>query len=302
MTHLNITRLGFALGAQVTGLDLTRPLPEAVVEEIYQAWLEHHLLVFPDQALSPEQHIRFSGYFGTLDTHAGQPSGYLYPDHPEILLITNRLVDGKPSETRRTGRNWHADLTYTRNPTKGALLLCRECPPVGGDTIWANAHLAYETLSPRMQALVDGLEALYAAASGKHMRGRAQNGELAARNPPVIHPLVVIHPETGRKALRAGERVQHLVGLNEEESAAILRFLNDHATSPEFTYRHRWKVNDVVLWDNRSTLHLAVPDFDQTKHRTMLRCSLLGELSGRFAEQAPPPDREALLQELAAVS
>ncbi len=302
MTTLSIQPLGYALGAEVLGIDARRPLPAPILRTIYEAWLKHHLLVFPGQDLSPQEHIEFSRQFGELDPHANQPSRYLHPDHKEILLVTNRLVDGKPSETRRTGRNWHADLTYTRAPTKGALLLCKERPAVGGDTIWANTQLAYETLSSTFRALVDSLEALYLPAFGKHTQGRLQNEELAARNPPVIHPLVAVHPETGRKGLRVGQRISRIVGLAEEESAALLDFLNTHTTSPEFTYRHRWQRHDIVLWDNRSTLHLAVPDFDQTQHRTLLRCSLQGEVTGRLAEAEPAPDREATLQALAAVS
>lgn len=304
MNDITITQLGYALGAEVTGLDLRRPLTESERGTVYDAWLKHQVLVFPGQDLTPEQHIAFSANFGALDDHSAQPSSYLHPDHNEILLVTNRMINGKPSETRRTGRNWHADLTYTQCPAKGSLLLCKERPPVGGDTLWANMHLAYETLSPKMRAFIDDLECVHTTAIGNLMAGRdpAQTAELHRRNPPVIHPLVRVHSETGRKALMAGQRIRNVIGLSDEEGTALLAFLNQHATSPEFTFRHRWRVGDIVLWDNRNTQHLALPDFDQTQPRTMLRCSLRGDTVGRLADQAGSPTRETLLQELAAVS
>ncbi len=296
--------LGFALGAEVTGLDLRAPLSPQHREAIYQAWLKHLVLVFPGQDLEPEELIRFSRQFGELDRHDSTPH-YRDPAHPEILLVTNRPRDGKPSETRNTGRNWHSDLTYTNRPAKGALLLCKEKPPVGGDTMFANLYLAYETLSPKYRAFLEQLEAIHdvTLVKGIEKRDPAKVADMKRLNPPIAHPLVRVHPETGRKVLFAGQRVRGFVGMTEEESAPILDFLNQHAASYEFTYRHRWTVGDIVMWDNRCTQHVALPDFDQTKTRHMIRCSLLGEPSGRvLPSEASAPDKESLLQTLAAVS
>ncbi|TWT00684.1 TauD/TfdA family dioxygenase [Reyranella sp. CPCC 100927] len=305
MASLDIRPLGYALGAQVTGVDLRRSLDSATRQAINDAWLQHLVLVFPDQDLSTAEQIAFSRNFGELDDHAFQPR-YTHPDHREILLVTNKPIDGKPSDTRNTGRNWHTDLTFTQRPAKGALLLCREKPPVGGDTMWANMYLAYETLTPRMRQFIDDLEAIHDASlvKGLEQRDPEKVAELKRLNPPVVHPLVRVHPETGRQSLLVGQRIRGLIGLSDAESAAVLGFLNEHAQSPEFVYRHRWSVNDLVMWDNRCTQHIALPDFDQRQPRLMLRCSLKGEATGRVLETATSAisDREALMQSLAAVA
>jgi taurine dioxygenase len=299
-----IRPLGYAMGAEVTGLDLREALDRDTRRALYEAWLRHVVLVFPGQDLTPEQHIAFSATFGELDRHESQAPETLLEGHPEILVVTNKHRLGKPSGTRNTGRNWHTDLSYTLRPAKGALLLCQERPPVGGDTMWANLTMAFETLSPTMQRFLEGLEAVHdvTLVKGIGQRDPAVVTALKERNPPVVHPLVRTHPDTGRRSLLAGERISGILGLTEEESAALLNFLNAHATAPEFVYRHRWQVGDIVLWDNRCTCHVALPDFDQTKPRLMLRCSLRGEAEGRPAEPAAPPNREAMIQAVAALS
>jgi len=305
MPDLAITPLGHAMGAEVTGLDLTRPLDVETLRRVHEAWLRHVVLVFPGNAhLSPAQHIGFSRNFGTLDTHASQAPETLLEGHPEILVVSNRPRAGRPSQTRNTGRNWHTDLSYSLRPAKGAALLCLEKPAVGGDTMWANLSMAHETLSPRMQAIIADLEAVHdvTLVRGLFQRDPALVAEMRRRNPPVVHPMVRVHPETGRKSLLAGERVSHILGLTEEESRALLDFLNAHATSPEFVYRHRWRVGDIVLWDNRCTCHVALPDFDQREPRHMLRCSMQGEAMGRLAEPGPAATREQMIQALAALA
>lgn len=299
-----VTPLGYALGAEVTGLDLRRPLDDLTRRRLYDAWLRHVVLVFPGEPLTPEQLIAFSRNFGELDDHESQAPETLLEGHREILVVTNKRRMGRPSGTRNTGRNWHTDLSYTLRPAKGAALMCVERPPVGGDTMWANLTMAWETLSPKMQAFLEGQEAVHdvSLVKGLAQRDPAIVQEMKRRNPPVVHPMVRVHPDTGRKSLLAGERVSHILGFTGEESRALLDFLNAHATSPEFVYRHRWRVGDIVLWDNRCTCHVALPDFDQTKPRLMLRCSLKGEVEGRLAEPAPPATREQMIQAVAAVS
>ena len=305
MQELSITPLGHAMGAEATGLDLTQPLDEASRRRIHDAWLRHVVLVFPGNAqLTPEALIAFSRNFGELDTHGSQAPETLLEGHREILVVSNRQRLGRPSQTRNTGRNWHTDLSYSLRPAKGAALLCLEKPPVGGDTMWANLTMAHDTLSPRMQAIIADMEAVHdvTLVRGLFARDPALVAEMRRRNPPVVHPMVRVHPETGRKSLLAGERVSHILGLTEEESAALLGFLNAHATSPEFVYRHRWRVGDIVLWDNRCTCHVALPDFDQTQPRHMLRCSMQGEAVGRLADAGPAPSREQMIQTVAALS
>jgi taurine dioxygenase len=299
-----ITPLGYALGAEVTGLDLRRPIDDLTRRRLYDAWLKHVVLVFPGQELTPQQHIAFSANFGSLDDHASQAPETLLDGEPQILVVTNKHRLGKPSGTRNTGRNWHTDLSYSLRPAKGSLLLCQEKPPVGGDTMWANLTLAFETLSPTMQRFIEGLEAVHdvTLVKGIGQRDPVVVEALRARNPAVVHPMVRVHPDTGRRSLLAGERVSHILGLTEDESTALLNFLNAHATSPEFVYRHRWRVGDIVLWDNRCTCHVALPDFDQTQPRLMLRCSLQGEAVGRLAETASAATKEQMIQTVAALS
>lgn len=305
MPEMTITPLGHAMGAEVTGLDLTRPLDDLTRRRVYDAWLRHVVLVFPgNEALTPEQHIAFSRNFGELDDHESQAPETLLEGHREILVVTNKQRMGRPSGTRNTGRNWHTDLSYTVRPAKGAALLCVEKPPVGGDTMWANLTMAYETLSPRMQSIIAEMEAVHdvTLVRGLFQRDPAMVADMRRRNPPVVHPMVRVHPDTGRKSLLAGERVSHILGLTEDESQALLGFLNAHATSPEFVYRHRWRVGDIVLWDNRCTCHVALPDFDQTKPRLMLRTSLKGEAVGRLAEAGPAATKEQMIQAVASLS
>lgn len=281
MSNIEVRPLGYAAGAEVLGLDLRKPLSSTEVDQVNAAWHQHLVLVFPGQDLTPPQLIEFTGKLGDIERNENVPY-YRHPEYPEVLLVTNKQVNGKPSQTRNTGRNWHADLSYTDRPAKGSVLLCKEKPDVGGDTMFANMYMAYETLSPIMQKFVDGLEAVHdiTLIKGFNRRDPAQVADLKAKNPPIVHPLVRVHPDTGRKSLFVSERVRNFVGMTEEESQPILDFLNMHATSPEFVYRHRWNLNDVVMWDNRCTLHIALKDFDQSQPRHMMRCSMLGEKSG----------------------
>jgi taurine dioxygenase len=171
--------------------------------------------------------------------------------------------------------------------------------------MWANLYLAYETLSPAIRNLLEGLEALHDVSliRGIEQRDPGLVADMKRRNPPVIHPVVRHHPETGRKSLLIGQRIRGFLGMSDEESLSLLSMLNSHATSPEFVYRHRWSIGDVVMWDNRCSCHVALGDFDQTRPRVMFRCSLEGEhVTGRIAESATTGDRASMLQAIAAVS
>lgn len=307
MSQIKITQLGFAAGAEVTGVDLGKPLDPADREAIRAAWLKHMVLVFPGQDLSPEQQIAFSRTFGDLDPQESQAPTTLHPEHREILVLSNKMVGGKKSGTHNSGRNWHVDLSYTTRTAKGAVLHCKEKPPVGGDTMFANLCLAYDTLSPKTKELLEGLEAVHDVTliRGLEQREPEVIAEMKRRNPPVIHPVVRIHPETKRKSYMVGQRVRGFVGMSTEESQHLMAMLNEHAVSPEFVYRHRWGLGDVVVWDNRCTSHVALGDFDQTQPRVMFRCSLEGEeVTGRMVDQGGTgvEDRAAALQAVAAVS
>lgn len=286
MADLTIRPLSYALGAEIIGVDLARPLDDDTFEAIRRAWLDRLVLLFRGQELSPAQHIAFSRRFGELDPNDANPYSRL-EDHPEILQITNKKVGGKPSLTRNTGRNWHSDLSYTRHPAKGSLLYCRERPEVGGDTLFTNMYLAYETLSDPMKAFLEGLDAVhdFSLVAGLHERDPEKVAEMRRLSPPVAHPVIRTHPDSTRRALFVSERVRNFVGMTEEESQPVLEFLCRHATRHEFVYRHQWQVNDLLMWDNRCTMHLALADFDQSQPRLMLRTSLLGEAMGQFVDQ-----------------
>jgi taurine dioxygenase len=284
---LTVRPLSHALGAAVTGVDLREPLDAATLAEIRRIWLDKLVIVFPDQDLTPEQQIAFGRSFGTLDDHKAIPF-YRHPEYPEIYLITNKQIGGKPSETRDTGRKWHSDHSFTTHPTMATMLYCREIPPVGGTTMFANMIMAYETLSERLRAILDDMEAAHSIA---HFMSRSrafaerdpqQVAKIAQLSPPVAQPVVRVHPETGRKALYVSEgQTSHFVGMTIDESEGLLKFLFEHSVLPEFTYRHSWSPNDLLMWDNRSTLHLAVPDYSHEDTRHMHRLTVLGEPCGR---------------------
>jgi taurine dioxygenase len=275
MAQLQVKKVGYALGAEASGVDLTLPLDQETIVEIRQAWLEHPVLYFRSQGLDADQLAAFTRQFGELDKNETAPLRGRGVIHPNVLLNSNQPVNGKPWDGHKNGTYWHTDRSFTPIPAIGTFLLCKEAPEVGGDTLYANTYMAYETLSPAMKALIEPLYALHDSSRVKAAYGNRPEGNSP---PPVEHPLVRIHSETHRKALYVGERVYQIVGMTEEESAPLLDYLNRHAVTYEFTYRHRWKANDLLMWDNRCTLHNALSDYDQRNQpRTMYRCSLQGD-------------------------
>ncbi len=294
--------LAYAIGAEITGVDLGRPLSDETWNQIHDAWLKHIVLVFPGQKLTSEQQVAFAARFGPLDDHHEDPDPTTrLPGFPEIYLLGNYKADGVAAKTRNFGNAWHTDHSYTTRPTKVSMLYCRSVPPVGGTTAFSNGYLAYETLSDGLRALVDNTEGIHdiarnAAEAGftnpddpsfSKLMGRIER--LRKKHPPVAHPLVRVHPETGRKALYLNRMMMRsLVGWRHEESEGLVRYLYEHAARPEFTYRHTYKVDDLLFWDNRCSLHNALVDYDHDpKHpRLMNRLSVLGEPHGRVLQYA----------------
>jgi taurine dioxygenase len=260
-------KLSHAMGREIQEFDIAADHDDATIAEVRQALLDGCILLFRNQDhITPEQHIAFSKRFGALQPHALDK--YLHPDYPEIFLVTNLpQQDGKPSETRNTGRQWHADLTFTPTPCMGSLLRCLETPADGGDTMFANLYLAYDALSDGMKEMLEGLSAVHSFANVRDLKNRDPETTryLIEKNPPSLHPLVKAHPETGRKLLFLSPAATTCIdGMSEEESKPLLDFLERHATQPAFTYRHRWQVGDIIFWDNRCTNHYAPPDYDMT--------------------------------------
>ena len=248
---------------------------------IKKIWHEHHILLFREQNAEPREIIEFAGNFGDLDDHASTPY-YRLENFPQLMEITTRPINGQPSETRNVGRNWHSDYSYTQRPAAASMLFCVEPAPVGGDTMFCNMVNAYETLSKPMQKIVDELHSVYdiSLTAGLFQRDPKEVEETRKLNPPIAHPTVRVHPESGKKALYVSERVSHFHGMTSEESKPLIDYLCYHATRPENVYRHVWRAGDLLCWDNRTTMHVALADFDLTQTRRMLRATLLGEQSG----------------------
>jgi taurine dioxygenase len=285
MAGIIVQQVGYALGARITGLDLTKSISDKEFEIIHDAWIKHLVLVLPGQHIGPAELAKFTQRFGELDTYDSQPFNR-HPDHKDVMVLTNRRNDGKLSPTHNAGQNWHTDLSYTLRPANATSVYCVEKPPVGGDTMFANMYLAYETLSPKMQEFLDGLEAIHDVSliEGLAKREPEVIAEFKRLNPPVIHPAVRVHPDSGKKALYINERVRQFVGMTEAESKPIIKYLCEHSVSPRFVYRHYWSKGDLVMWDNRCLTHMAVGDYDPSQIRYMIRTSGKGNYYGRLAE------------------
>lgn len=283
---MDVSRIANALGAEVRGIDLAQPLSPAQARELHALWLEHLVLLFRGQSLSPRQLIDFSRNFGELERHDNYQGELRHPDHAELLVVKAKQVDGR----RVTfGQQWHSDLSYTLRPSKGSVLHCLALPPVGGDTLFSNMVMAYDALSPAMKRIVDGLECVHDLVNGRSHRDAplAHKEATRKRNPPVVQPVVRVHPETGRKALFVSEWMcTRIDGLTREEGQGLIDFLCRHSTREEFTFRQKWQVGDVLMWDNRATVHMALADYPPDAQRELLRTSITGEPLGHLAEAA----------------
>lgn len=270
--RIEVKRAGGALGAEIAGVDLSRPLDDATFAEIYRAWLGNHVIYFRDQDLTPDDHLAFAKRFGDIHIH---PFNKPLDGHPQVLEILKSA-----DQTRNNGGRWHSDQMYTAKPAKGTMLYAREMPPYGGDTQFSNLYLGYETLSEGMKAMLSGLKGVNNGDSRKHPTGltrmereKAGLGTLVQKVPDAevqtisVHPIVRTHPETGRKALYLGTHTERFDGMTDEESAPLLAFLMEHTHRPEFTFRVRWRVGTLTLWDNRCCQHFAINDYDGHRRR-----------------------------------
>lgn len=271
------TRSAGAVGAEVSGIDLRAPLDAATVTALHRAFLDHLVLFFRDQPLSDADLIRFGRHFGPLadiPPHRRLPGG-----DPNILV-----VEKNPEDRLNFGSEWHSDTTYLETPTLGSILLAKEVPPVGGDTLFANQYLAYETLSDGMKAVLSGLRAVHT--DGRTKR-KMQLGYVPAidamaedsrfKTAETTHPVVRTHPETKRPCLFINMiQTERFEGMTIEESRPILRYLYDHSTRPEFTCRFRWRAGSIAFWDNRCLQHWALNDYPGHR-RLMHRVQIKGD-------------------------
>jgi len=263
LQNYTIRPLSVAVGAEIVGIDLARPLDDDDIATIRRTLADRCIVLFRGQEMTPKQHIDFSARFGELEIHP--LDAYQHPEHPELFMVSNLPVNGKPSDTRNVGRFWHSDLCYTETPSLGSLLFAREVPAVGGDTVFANMYRALDTLSDTFRGMLEGLRAVhdYSRSPGLRERDPETSARMVAKVPPVEHPLITTHPDSGRRSLFVSEHfTSRIVGMTDAESSALLGHLVANATRLENTYRHQWRVGDLVFWDNRCALHYALADFD----------------------------------------
>jgi taurine dioxygenase len=272
---LSVQPLGPAIGAIVGGLTLSESIDDATRDALLAALLQHHVLFFENQPITPVRQRAFAARFGELHIHPIYPH---VPDVPEIIVLdtdANNLPDND---------NWHTDVTFIQTPPLGALLSARQLPPSGGDTLWSSGIAAYEALSAPFRSLLDGLTAehdmvksfpAHRFARTPDERVRWEAGRLG--NPPVTHPVVRRHPASGRLGLFVNEGfTTRIHELSAKESEAVLRVLFEHVARPEFTVRWRWKPHDLAFWDNRLTQHYATADY-LPHRRVMHRATILGD-------------------------
>lgn len=272
--HLNTRPLTPAIGAVIENINLADELSDATIESLRRALLKHHVIFFRKQRLDPTTQRGLAARFGSLHIHP------LYPhveDVPEIIVL-DTSINNLPDNN-----NWHTDVTFIETPPLGAILAAKVIPPSGGDTSWASTIAAYEALSEPFQRFLDGLTAIHNIEKSfpESRWGRnddkARFDEARRKNPPVRHPVVRVHPESGRKGLFVNEGFTTRIDeLGATESDAVLRLLFRHIAKPEFTVRWKWEEGDVAFWDNRLTQHYALVDY-LPHRRIMHRATILGD-------------------------
>jgi taurine dioxygenase len=298
-SRIEVRPLAGALGAEVGGVDLARPLDDACFAEIERAFHQYQVLQFHDQILTPEQQIAFTRRFGPLNR---SPYVTHMDDYPDIIAVLKE-ADEKGIST--FGNAWHSDFSFLERPPLGSVLYAREVPTHGGDTLFASGYAAYETLSPGLRRVLDGLNAMHAGrpygTDGPPADLKLSRSIGIARGRPeadreIAHPVVRVHPATGRRALFVNEiYTTRFEDMSEAESRPLLKYLYHHAIRPEFTCRLSWRTHSLAMWDNRCTLHYAINDYDGQR-RLMHRTTIEGERPlaiWDMSEDAMPHDRAA---------
>jgi taurine dioxygenase len=279
-TGLTVIPAGKALGAEIEGVDL-RSIDDRQFQIIHQAWLDHLVILVRGQNLNDEALIAFSRRFGGLDWAPVQETGRRFVEgHPEIYVVSNVVENGVPIGSLGTGEAvWHTDMSYLEVPPKASMLYAIEVPATGGDTWFSNMYRACESLPASLQQRIASLSLKHDGTynSGGYIRQGMDAVDDPMTSAGVFHPLVATHPETGRRVLYLGRRRNAYVGgLPLAESEALLDELWSYATRPELSHRHQWQVGDVVLWDNRCTMHRRDP-FDTVSRRILHRTQIKGE-------------------------
>ena len=266
------------IGAEIRGVDLTRPVDAATAKELYQFWLKHLVLLFRGQELTQEQLITVSRMFGKLGKLA-RPAEFRPPGYAklldDIMLISNVRENGVPIGALPDGEMWfHHDMLHAEVPHKGTCLYSVEVPSKGGNTLFANCYMAYETMPKELRDKLEGKRAFNSYTLGEQKRGDGQGVQHVRQ---AAHPVFRTHDETGRKAVNVNRLMtSHVEGMDKAESDRLLKAVFDHSENPEWVYEHVWRPHDLLLWDNRCSMH-ARTDFSAGERRLMLRTTIEGE-------------------------
>jgi taurine dioxygenase len=268
--HLTVKPLSGAIGAEIFGIDLRSPVSDETIARIRKIWLEHSVIFFRDQDLTPKDFATFARRFGEVVDY---PFLKGLDESPEVIEVAKL-----EHERVNFGGLWHTDTAYLERPPMGTMLVAREVPPYGGDTLFASSYAAYEALSDGMKQLLDPLRAVNSSAKAEKTRTREDRKAGEGRKVlEAEHPVVRTHPETGRKALYVNfGHTLRFAGMSEEESAGLLAYLFEHQSRPEFTCRFRWEPGSIALWDNRCALHNPINDYHGHR-RIMHRVTLAGD-------------------------
>ncbi len=282
----SIEPLSDSLGAEIRGIDLSQPLDNKTFARIEDAFHAHSVLLFRDQSLSADQQVAFTRRFGDLEVHVLDQ--YNHPDFPEILIVSNVMDGDRHVGIYDAGKYWHTDLSYMKVPSRGSMLHAIEVPTENGeplgDTLFTSTTAAYDALSDDLKERIETLEAVYSL--GHRFSRLVEDGDTDAamteaqqeRAPEVVHRVVQPHPVTGRRVLYVNEgQTARLLGMSDAESRDLLDTLFGHIARPEYTYRHKWREGDVVMWDNIPTQHLAIQDYALPQRRYMHRTTLRGK-------------------------
>ena len=275
--RIEVEPIAGACGAEVHGVDLSQPLGDETFEDIHNALVDHQVIFFRDQDITEDQHKAFGRRFGPLNIH---PRYEPLEGPPEIFPIRK-----DPEHKRIVGESWHHDLTHLPEPPMGSILYALEVPPVGGDTMFASQYAAYEALSDGLKELLDGMHAVHdnriqspkvSAARNEERTSKLREDLSEEEEPECVHPVVITHPDSGRKALYVNRiRTHRFVDMTEEESKPLLEYLFEHSYKPEFTCRFRWRKGSIAFWDNRVVMHKALNDYPGYK-RYMNRVTVNG--------------------------
>lgn len=263
------------IGAEIQDVDLAKPLPDAEFSRIEAAFNKHAVLCFRNQQLSEPQLIAFARRFGEVEriflTH------YAHPKHPEIMLVSNIKENGRDIGHADAGRVWHTDMSYTARPPRATMLYAREVPVENGvalgDTLFSSAADAHDTLPPEKRQRIAKLRAIHQVAGRRARTGTGQGDQaLRYQQPAVVHPVVRTHPYTGRQCLYVSKgECEGIEGMTKDEALALIDELADHTVDPRFRHIHRWRVHDLLMWDNCAVQHLASLDYQWPKHRRLMQ-------------------------------